>query len=127
VHGRRHVRVRLGDGGDYCETRLSGVPVMRIGGLFPFYSTADASSSDAAGLARVASFLLAVGEINDKTDGAADDLLPNTQIEVALGDSRRDAAVAQQATLSLLQSFGGAGVSSTSARARSTPRRRPRC
>ena len=98
-------------GGDYCETRLSGVPVVRIGGLFPFHSTADASSADVSGLARVASFLLAIAEINDKSDGVADDLLPNTRIEVALADSRRDADVAQQAALSLLQGFGGEGVS----------------
>ena len=31
-------------GGDYCEERLAGVPVVRLGGLFPFYASADAAT-----------------------------------------------------------------------------------
>lgn len=39
---------------------------------------------DIAGVQRLAAFLMAVREINNKTDGIADDLLPNTKIVLAV-------------------------------------------
>eukprot|EP00966_Prymnesium_polylepis_P127427 2947385-Prymnesium_polylepis.1 len=54
----------------------------------------------------------ALDEINNKTDGVADELLPATQLQVAYGDSKCDATTALTAALRLTRdSFRGEGVS----------------
>ena len=53
----------------------------------------------------------ALREINDKTDGVVDWLLPNTRILVAIRDSKCDPALTLLGTVELLKNaFGGAGV-----------------
>ena len=62
-----------------------------IGALFPqFHTAASGYTIDSSGIIRFASFLLALNEINNKTDGVADDLLPNTQLKYKLRDSKRN-------------------------------------
>ena len=64
---------------------------VNIGGLFPMFKTSAASyAKDASGIDRLSAFKLAIDEINDKTDGVADNLLPNTQLLFAYRDSKRD-------------------------------------
>ena len=55
-----------------------------------FKTKAASYSKDASGIDRLSAFKLAVDEINDKTDGIADTLLPNTQLVFAYRDSKRD-------------------------------------
>ena len=64
---------------------LGAVPtVVNIGGLFPRFRTATSSYSlDSSGVRRYAAFVQAIREINNKSDGVVDDLLPHTQLEGA--------------------------------------------
>ena len=49
-------------------------------------------------------------EINDKTDGVADDLLPNTRIEVVFYDSKCDATEGMTGALSLTRNTLAQGI-----------------
>ena len=63
-----------------------------------------------------------VNEINDKTDGVEDWLLPNTQLKYAYRDSKRDDSAAFFGALALTQDvFGGDGVSAIVGAASSGP------
>ncbi len=54
--------------------------VVKIGGLFrPFFLVGN-GSVDVAGAQYMAAFIMAVREINDKSDGVHDDLLPHTHL-----------------------------------------------
>ena len=59
----------------------------RLGGLFPMFHS-DSTSPDAFGIPCFAAFRLALREINNKTDGVADELLPDTRLEFAYRDSK---------------------------------------
>ena len=65
---------------------------VRIGVLLPIFRGASVSKPfqlDAGGTRRLAAFEHALREINNKTDGFWDDLLPNTDLMFAFHDSRR--------------------------------------
>ena len=99
------------------------VSQVRLGALFPMFKTQAASySMDASGIDRFSAFKLAIDEINNKTDGVADDLLPNTQLVYAYRDSKRDDGSAFFGALELTQdTFGGQGVSAIVGAASSGP------
>lgn len=81
--------------------------IFKIGALFtPFDQYGKFSVSQAENLA---AFLMAIDEINDKTDGIYDDILPNTQLKVALsGGFGFEGGVS--AVGSLEKAFFGSGV-----------------
>ena len=58
---------------------------VRFGGLFPITNMTGFMSQ--AGIQYMAAFLMAVREINDKSDNVSDNLLPTTVIDIALFDS----------------------------------------
>jgi len=60
---------------------------VRIGGMFPISSTVK-GVIDFSGPQYLATSLMAIREINDKQDGIADNLLPNTKILFAAGAPR---------------------------------------
>ncbi|KAL1503142.1 hypothetical protein AB1Y20_011204 [Prymnesium parvum] len=88
------------------------VPEVRIGALFPIFKGRwDNYAKDISGVRRFATFLLAIKEINNKTDGIADDLLPNTQIKFTWRDSKRADWAAVIGAFELTRdAFGGQGV-----------------
>ena len=69
----------------------SSVPsFFRIGFIFPAFVADGTSSTDYVdndGIQYLASFLLAVEQINNKTDGRWDDILPNSELKVVVRDS----------------------------------------
>uniref|UniRef100_A0A7S2BXW5 Receptor ligand binding region domain-containing protein n=1 Tax=Haptolina brevifila TaxID=156173 RepID=A0A7S2BXW5_9EUKA len=74
-----------------------------LGALFPrFRTSAYNFATDMTGIQRLTAFHLAITEINNKTDGVADELLPNTRIDFAVRDSKRDDASALLAALRLV-------------------------
>ena len=82
--------------------------IVRIGVLLPMFSTGKIlqSWSPRVGV------LMAIQEINNKSDGQADLLLPRTQIKVAYRDSRCDRTSAHTGALSVMwNAFAGLGVS----------------
>ena len=97
--------------------------VVRLGGLFPRFKTAESGFKlDNAGVRRLTAFVMAIREINNKTDGIVDDLLPNTTLQFAVRDSKRDAASAFAGARQLaLETFGGLGVSAVIGAASSDP------
>jgi hypothetical protein len=64
--------------------------ILNVGGVFSFINKKD--THDAAGSQQFAALRMAVNEINDKTDGIFDDLLPDVQIKLAVRDGREDFA-----------------------------------
>jgi hypothetical protein len=64
--------------------------ILNLGGVFSFINKKD--THDAAGSQQFAALRMAVNEINDKTDGIFDDLLPDVQIKLAVRDGREDFA-----------------------------------
>eukprot|EP01041_Mallomonas_annulata_P008623 gene8623-17790_t len=60
---------------------------IRIGGLFP--QTDFNGIVDNIGAQYMASFLMAIREINNKTDGIADDLLPNINLVIAVRNTKQ--------------------------------------
>ncbi|KAL1524858.1 hypothetical protein AB1Y20_019738 [Prymnesium parvum] len=94
-----------------------------LGALFPMFRTQNANFGiDSSGIRRFASFYMAIKEINDKTDGVEDWLLPNTQLKYALRDSKRDDSSAFFGALALTREvFGGKGVSGIIGAASSGP------
>eukprot|EP00966_Prymnesium_polylepis_P336652 7391684-Prymnesium_polylepis.1 len=101
----------------------SGVGVVRVGALFPIFKTAAAGYGlDGSGVRRFTSFYLALKEINDKTDGVADNLLPNTQLLFAFRDSKRSSGTAFLGALDLANEvFNKEGVSGILGAASSGP------
>ena len=93
---------------------VAGTPpaTVRVGCLSPSFKTAAAGyGMDDSGIKRFSSFYLAIKEINNKTDGVWDDLLPNTTLEYAWVDSKRDDTAALFGSLELAtDAFGGEGV-----------------
>ena len=61
---------------------LSGI--LNFGGLFETFDSNNDGSITVlqSGVQRKAAFLMAINEINNKTDGIADDLLPNHTINI---------------------------------------------
>ena len=97
--------------------------VVRLGGLFPRFRTAASDySKDLSGIRRYVAFVQAIQEINNKTDGIADNLLPNTRIEFTQRDSKRDDATAFfEARELVIEAFGGQGVDAVVGAASSGP------
>jgi hypothetical protein len=66
---------------------LANIPTeIRIGGLFAPYNSSG--ERDEKTIQHLAAFVMAIGEINDKSDGVADDLLPNTTLTYAIRGGR---------------------------------------
>ena len=72
---------------------------VRIGALFPMFYPGGGRSE--GGIRSFAAFLMGLREINDKTDGIADWLLPNTSVTFNYVDSKCDATFALRAALEL--------------------------
>ena len=96
---------------------------VRIGGLFPKFKTAAHNFKlDTSGIRRLSSFYMAINEINNKSDGVADKLLPHTELRFAVRDSKRDDSSAFFGALELTREvFGGAGVKAIVGAASSGP------
>jgi len=87
--------------------RLTSV---RIGLLLPMFGTEESGYAPASWSPRLGAYQ-AVREINNKTDGVADWLLPNTEIRIAYSDSKCDPGVGIQGALHLTRdAFDGQGV-----------------
>ncbi len=100
-----------------CATPISTV---RIGGLFPRFRMDG--SKDLSGIRRFVAFVQAIREINNKTDGVADHLLPSTRIEFTHRDSKRDGATTFfEARALATTAFGGRGVHAVVGAASSGP------
>ena len=77
---------------------------------------------DLSGVRRFSSFYLAIQEINNKSDGVADHLLPDTNLSFALRDSKRSSGEAFFGSLELAsEAFGNQGVSAIIGAASSSP------
>ncbi|KAL1512389.1 hypothetical protein AB1Y20_005647 [Prymnesium parvum] len=86
------------------------VPVLNLGVLLPMFGTLEAGYGKETWSPR-AGVYQAVREINNKTDGVADDLLLNTRLRIAYRDSKCDSALSLQAALHLTRdAFDGDGV-----------------
>ena len=73
----------------------SALSSVRLCGLFPRFRTAAQDfKADDSGTRRFAAFVQAIREVNNKTDGIADHLLPTTEVLFTQRDSRRDGATA---------------------------------
>jgi len=87
------------------------VPEVHLGVLLGMFGTEDVGYSAITWSARGGAYQ-ALRELNDKSDGVDDELLPNTQLRFAYRDSKCDSTSALQATLQLTQYvFQGSGVS----------------
>ena len=87
------------------------VPEVNLGVLLPMFGTEAAGYSTISWSPRGGVYQ-ALRELNDKNDGVADDLLPNTQLHFAWRDDKCDSRFALQAALQLTQyAFQGSGVS----------------
>jgi len=68
-------------------------------------------SVNTAGLQQTAACIMAIREINNKTDGIADNLLPNTKLKLAVTFARGSYYLAIQAAQALASSvFSGTGI-----------------
>ncbi|KAL1527384.1 hypothetical protein AB1Y20_016052 [Prymnesium parvum] len=86
------------------------VTEVRIGVLIPMFATASAGLGEQTWSPLVGAHQ-ALKEINNKTDGVLDHLLPNTRILVAFSDSRCDSVKSLSSALHLSRdAFGGKGV-----------------
>eukprot|EP00736_Rhodelphis_marinus_P008687 Rmarinus@m.23256 len=77
----------------YVSCLITGAdPFLYIGGLFSLtaYDTEGLRVPNEHGVANMAGFLMAVDEINNKTDGVLDNVLPQTQIVYGIRDTERD-------------------------------------
>lgn len=90
-----------------------------LGGLFPRFRIGG--RKDGSGIERLAAFRMAIAEINNKTDGLADDLLPDTRIEFAVRDSKRNDGVALVEALGLINPAGAVRASAIIGAASSGP------
>ena len=86
-----------------CASWMAPPVVARIGGLFPqvLRGTGGSVSADNSGLLRLTAFLLAISDINNKSDGIADSILPNTSLVFAVADSERDTIAAMNGAFAL--------------------------
>ena len=83
---------------------------IRVGIMLPFLGTADKGFARVGWSPRVGVYQ-ALREINNKSDGVADDLLPGRTLLFAYRDSKCDSAVALESALHLVNdAFGGRGV-----------------
>ncbi|KAL1499729.1 hypothetical protein AB1Y20_012416 [Prymnesium parvum] len=86
----------------------AAVPQVRLGILLPMFSAGLVVTqvlwSPLVGVHQ------AIAEINNKSDGVADDLLPDTRLDFAYADSRCDLAHALQGALQLISSAGVAAI-----------------
>ena len=102
-------------------SRTVGVAEVRIGALVPIFR-ASTGQKDTSGVRRFSSFYMAVSEINNKSDGVDDWLLPNTRLSFALRDSKRDDSAAFFGALALTREvFSGEGCSAIVGAASSGP------
>jgi hypothetical protein len=95
--------------GQSLETTALTFPpaTLHIGGFFaPVSPKGSVYTSQAEHLA---AFVMAVNDINNKNDGIYDDLLPDTQFEIAVGVESSLASAATNA-VQLTSAFGGSGV-----------------
>ena len=82
---------------------------LRVGGLFPVFKVDR--SLDLAGVQRLHGALMAIEELNDRSDGLYDDLLPDVSLKIALHDTQRDPAQGFRGAMRLAQRpFGNSGV-----------------
>jgi len=77
---------------------------IRVGLLFPLLKRSFVK--DFGGATRLLYALTAIRDINNKTDGRYDDLLPHTRIEFSFRDSKRDAGEATLQAMNLVQKDG---------------------
>ena len=95
--------------------------VVNIGALFPMFRASN-QNLDSSGQVRFAAFLLALQLLNNKTDGAYDDILPRTTLRYAFRDSKRNNVASYIGAAQLADDvFGGAGVSAIVGAASSDP------
>ena len=94
----------------FATASLSPIPPpVRIGALLPRQLTSGEVTS--YGPARLTSVVMAIEETNNKSDGVADDLLPNVQLLLAFRDSKCDPTFGNIGAFELLHhSFDGDGV-----------------
>ena len=109
--------------------------VVRLGVLLPMFGTAVSGYAPQSSWSPRVSVYHALREINNKTDGVADHLLPTTQLRFAYRDSKCDAVEALMAAMYLtrdafdgegVDTIIGAGCSGASAQA-AMLERRPQC
>eukprot|EP00966_Prymnesium_polylepis_P309754 7156712-Prymnesium_polylepis.1 len=87
-----------------------GLTVVRLGVLLPMFTGKASQTSKVTWSPRVGVYQ-AIREINDKTDGVEDALLPGTRLLFAYADSKCESGDALQAALRLTQNaFGTNGV-----------------
>ena len=92
------------------QKAAQSVTLVRIGVVLSMFATEVADFAPVAWSPRMGVFQ-ALRELNNKTDGVADVLLPDTRVQFAFQDSKCDSAQALVATLRLTQdAFAGEGV-----------------
>eukprot|EP00966_Prymnesium_polylepis_P075967 1761194-Prymnesium_polylepis.1 len=92
------------------QTAPPRVTELRIGVLLPMFETESAGFAEVSWSPRIGA-LQALREINNKSDGVADHLLPTTHLRVAYADSKCDGAHGVTSTLHVTQNaFVGQGV-----------------
>ena len=74
------------------NVQLRGVPLpnVQLGVLLPMFGTAASGYAPHASWSPRAGAIQAFREVNNKTDGVADHLLPSTSLDVAYYDSKCD-------------------------------------
>jgi ABC-type branched-subunit amino acid transport system substrate-binding protein len=88
---------------------LAPLSTVRIGAQFPIFKSKNKNyAEDGGGRRRQAAFLLALHHINDKHDGFYDEILPNTTLQAAFYDSKRDEGVAVVNAFRLWNDFDAA-------------------
>ncbi|KAL1498936.1 hypothetical protein AB1Y20_013457 [Prymnesium parvum] len=87
------------------------IPTVRVGVLLPAFGTAAAGYLPVSWTPLLGVYQ-ALREINNKSDGVADELLPNTQLLFSYRDSKCDDTAGLTGALHLTrEAFGGEGVS----------------
>ena len=97
---------------DWSErhSRRLAATELRIGVLLPMFETEAAGFAEVSWSPRVGA-IQALREINNKSDGVADHLLPTTHLRVAYADSKCDGAHGVTSALHVTQNaFAGQGV-----------------
>ena len=106
-----HLTFSTADNSQPPQVAPSDLTVVRIGVLLPMFNTEALGSNVLSWSPRVGAFH-ALREVNNKSDGIVDHLLPNTQLQIAYRDSKCDSGRALTAALDLTRdTFSGAGVS----------------
>ena len=108
-----HCVCATGFSGSACEVegQQTRVPEVRFGLLLPMFGT------QSTGFVRetwspLLGVYQALQEINNKSDGVADDLLPNTRLRFAYSDTKCDPTASLAAALHVTRDvFDGRGVS----------------